>query len=1136
MNLNHVAVRSDFSIGESLLQIDKLVDKAKELGYESVTLCDAMSLHAMVDFTNKCKKAGIKPIIGCRIRVYDDPHYRLPSKASGIKPIVNRSYMIKAYVTEESGIKSLLKLLSKGYSAENFYYHSRVGLADVLEMTGVAISTGDLFNVFHHPDHAEIITKLQLRFGDDMVFVELVPINTPLFDTLNSKALDFVVAFGGRTLVTYPTLYLNDGDADSLNVLSAITTNTALSVTYRPTQHVKDFYFKKPEALRRSIIEAHQRVEKWNGVSHGTLWATGLSNIDKLVSLCTYEFKKMEPCLPKMADNEFMMLGRKCIAGWNDRFTKPVLGYIPPPELMPIYKQRLEFELGVLKNMGFSGYFLLVEDLVNWAKNNEIIVGPGRGSVGGSLVAYLLGITDVDPIRFNLLFERFINPERLDLPDADLDFMSSKRHLVVEYLIGKYGADRVAGVSNYSSLASASALRDTGRMFGMNGLELSATKLVPKEHGQSNTLTDAAEAVPELEKFRDTHVEIWGHALKLEGVMRSFGQHAAGIVVAGEPLTERAVVETRGEQPCVNWDKRVVEDWGLIKMDILGLATLDVLEIAKGYIKVRHGVSVNYLRLPLEEPDIMTSFARGDTTGVFQFESPGMKRLLKSLAEGGTLTFEDITAATALYRPGPMDSGLMEDFIQIKQGHREPYYDHPNMEAALKDTYSVIVYQEQVMQLAVDLAGFTRAGADHLRKAMGKKDKEKMAEQRQGWIDGCLAKSGMDAMKAGYLFDKIEAFAGYGFNRSHAVEYTIISIWTMWVRVRYPAEYFAACMSIVKDDKLPGLVLDARGYGIEVLPPDINFSTDKYTIPDDHHILAPFSCVMGCSENTALRIVLLRNNAGGSFADEESFRAAAAGKGSKVNIRVVENLNKVGALVSIQPGAIPARSMDRRRDQIELMPGLIIDAVKSERTTDMTDKFLRAKILHIVNEIQSCKDCSLALTVSPPMRKGGDPVIENAHPSPRMKNNVKFMVIADCPSWQEEKKGKLLEGDGADHVKRAIKAAGLSVGDGYYTTLVKAKKSDKFLTNEQLNGCRKYLERELEIIKPAIIITLGSATTKFFLPGIKGGIAELVGKVIYDPKLDASIVVGINPQQCHFDSTKSEVLDDVFQKVADIIA
>jgi DNA polymerase-3 subunit alpha len=1120
MNLGHaLAVRSDFSIGKSLLQVDHIVSKAKELGYESVALVDEMSLHAMVDFSQRAKKAGIKPIIGCAVRVVDDPTYRKPPKASGEKEKPNRGYTLKVYAKDERGVAGLIKLLSKANSPDYFYYVSRVGLEDVLKLEGVVVTTGDFFNLFHHPEAFDIALRLNMTFRDDFL-VELVPINTPLFDTLNAEALKAARVHEVQTIVNYPTLYRENTDADSLDVLGAVTSNTKMDVSYRPIQHVRDFGFAEPKHVIERLKAAATRVKRFYGVHEPHLWLAGLTNVEKLAAKCGYEFKKHPVSLPAMAENEFVTLGRKCIEGWKRRFTYPVLGYLPPVSLMPEYKTRLQYELGVLKKMGFAGYFLLVEDLVMWAKANDIIVGPGRGSVGGSLVAYLLGITDVDPIRFNLLFERFINPERLDLPDADLDFMSSKRHLVIEYLTGKYGADRVAGISNFSTLASASALRDTGRVWGLSNLDLAATKLVPKEHGNSFTLTEAAKAVADLEKFRDTHPEVWGHALKLEGAMRSFGQHAAGVVVAGEPLINRAVVETRGESPVVNWDKRVVEDWGLVKMDILGLSTLDVLEIAKTYIGERHGKKIDYLDLPLEEPDIMAAFGKGDTTGVFQFDSGGMKALLRNLAMGGLLTFEDVTAATALYRPGPMDSGLMDDFIQIKQGAKSVYYDHPNMEAALKDTYGVIVYQEQVMQVAVDLAGFTRAEADHLRKAMGKKDKDKMAEMRQKWVDGCLAKSGMDEIPAGKLFDKIEAFAGYGFNRSHAVEYSLISYWTMWVRVRYPAEYFAACMSIVKEEKLPSLVEEAREFGIEVLPPDINLSRERFTIPDDNHLLAPFSAVKGISENTALRIVELRRQNGGTFKDMDEFLNITEAKGSKVNSKVRDGLDKVGALVPLQPGAKPARHPDRRREQTELMGGLIIDSVKADRTTDLKETFLRAKVISLVQEYKNCEGCDLA----------GQP-----HPTVRAKHTVKFMVVSDCPSWQEEKADKMLEGDAADFIKEAIKQAGLNPAEGYYTSLVKAKKSDKFLSNAQINGCKGFLQRELELIKPAVIVALGSASIKHFVPGIKGGTAELAGKVIFDKTLDASIVCGINAQQILFDTSKAEILAAVFEKVADCL-
>lgn len=1124
MNLNHaLSVKSDFSIGQSLLQVSHIVDEAVKHGYESVALVDTMSLHNLVDFTNQCKKAGIKPIIGCALRVVDDPLHRKPAKASGIADTPNPMVMIKAYVIDERGIASLMKLLSKANSKDYFYYVSRVGWDDVLALEGVIITTGDFYGLFSHPEAED---RLRLLHGifDDRLYVELTPVNTPLFDTVNNRALKAAKEEFVETLVTYPFLYRDDADASTLEVLSVITNKQKMSTAYRSRQYVQDFGFRSGKELVQRLSHAHNRQIKWHDTDARVLWKEAVINIEKLANKCTYEFKKYPISLPAMAPNEFDSLGQKCIAGWKQRFSKPVLGHVPAPADLPVYAARLKFELSVLKKMGFAGYFLLVEDLVMWAKNNGIIVGPGRGSVGGSLVAYLIGITEVDPIRFNLLFERFINPDRLDLPDADLDFMSTRRHEIIAYLTDRYGADRVAGISNFSTLASASALRDTGRVYELDNLTLSATKLVPKEHGQSSTLTEAAKAVPELDKFKSGHPEVWGHALKLEGCMRSFGKHAAGVVVGGVPLIERAVIETRASDdgaPVCSWDKRVVEDFGLVKMDILGLATLDVLEIARGYIQDRHGIDISYVDLPLDDKDVLDSFARGDTTGVFQFESSGMRKLLRDLAKGGTLTFEDIAAATALYRPGPMDAGLLDDFVSIKQGTSSPFYEHPNMEAALKDTYSVIVYQEQVMQLAVDLAGFTRTEADHLRKAMGKKDKVKMAEMRDQWTKGCEATSRMDAYTAERLFDKIESFAGYGFNKSHAVEYSIISLWTMWVRVRYPAEYFAACLSIADDEaKLEGLVRDARECGIEVSPPLINESTHRFTIPKDGVLLAPFSSIKGISENTAQRIVELRSKEGGKFCDMAHFEAVCTKVGSKVNSKVRENLALVGALCTIDPSAPPMRDLGRRKDQIALLPGLIVDSVKADRQTDVREPFVRGKIIHLVQDYRSCKACDLA---------------KQPHPAIRMGATVKFMVVSDCPTWQEEKEGKYLEGDAGDCIKRAIIAAGLKPADGYFTSLVKAKKNDKMLSNSQINGCTQFIDREVALLKPAIIVCLGNNAVRKFLPGMKSA-SEMMGKAVFDAKLDASIVIGLNAQQIHFTPSKQGVLDEVFATVADLLS
>jgi DNA polymerase-3 subunit alpha len=1115
-----LSAKTDFSIGESLIQVKRLAERAEELGYESVAIADTMTISSMVDFSNKLNEKGIKPIIGVTLRVVDDPLYREPKKGDTHESKQNPSFTVKVYAKNDLGMKSILRVLSKANSVEYFYYVSRVGMEELLSMEGVVVTTGDMFGLFTHPRWEEVFDKLHAKFLDDFL-TEIVPIQTPLFDLMNKNAISVAKKHDVKMIASYPAYYDDATKASSLDAYRAIVTRNTMSSPTLPVPFSRDYVLSAPKFLFDKVIDMIKRIDSSASVSKLATSITG--NQSYLNDNCEYNFTKKEPCLPVMAPDEFKALAIQSQLGWNKRFGKKVLGHQPTEDELPIYRKRLVYELSVLKKMNFSAYFLLTQDIVNWSKESGIIVGPGRGSVGGSLVAYLMGITDVDPIRFNLLFERFINPSRLDLPDADLDFQSSRRHEVLEYIVEKYGRDRVAGVSNYSTMASASALRDTGRVYEVDNFSLSCTKLVPKEHGSSVTLTEASKAVPEIEKFMLENDTVWQTALHLEGAMRNLGRHAAGVVVAGEPLIERAVVETRQGEHVVNWDKRVVEDWGLIKLDILGLSTLDVLELAGKYIKERHGKTINYLNIPLEESDVMKAFGEGNTTAIFQFESGGMKKLLKDLASVEPLTFNELSAATALYRPGPMDSGMLDEYVAIRKGIREPFYEHELMREALEETGGVIVYQEQVMRVAGDLAGFTMTEADNLRKAMGKKDKEKMSTMREQWVEGC-AKEGMNEEHGGILFDKIEMFAGYGFNKSHSVEYSIISYWAMWLKVRYPAEFYAASMTVADDDdKLSALVIDAKSRGLRVLPPCVNRSTGRIEIYGEKELFAPFQAIKGISENVAKYITDYRDGiADKKFTSVEDFTPknikATLGH-AKLNKKHVDNLTRVGALACVDPTGLPAKHLDRVRDQVELMPGFSVDAVKADRDIS-TDKLGQLKIIRMMDEMTTCDKCSL---------KGG------VHVYPRMGKTAKFMVVFDSPDFAEERSAQFLTGDRSDILKAAIKEVGLSPNDGYYTSLVKVQKNGKVLANEQINGCSEYLMKEIEILKPAVILTAGSAATRFFAPGVKGG-NDLAGKVIYRADLDASVVFGINPIQCKFDTTKVKHVLSSLEKVAEIIS
>lgn len=740
-NIKHaLSVRTHFSMGEAMIKPKEAIKLAKKNGYESVVLMDTMTISGMTDFTSAAKAEGIKPVIGCRIRVVKDPTYRKPKKNSGEEEKPNPEYYLKVYVKNEDGMTDLIKLLTLANSEEYFYYVPRVSLDDLcntLSNGNLLCSTGDFYSVFHNESHYLILSKLRRVMSSSELFSEIVPINTPLFDTLNAKAIDIADDLNLPLIVTYPALYPEDGDADTMEVLAAINSNTKMNAPWRSIPYIRDFYFHKPEELVKRAVGLRDRLIKFYDFEEAPL-RVALENNNTLVNACTYLWEKLPISLPEMAEDEYAELVRMCRQGFTERLMKPTLGYMPSKELLPQYMERLKYELNVLKTMGFERYFLVVEDLVKWSRDVGILVGPGRGSVGGSLIAYLLYITDVDPIRFGLIFERFINPERIDLPDADLDFMSSRRGEIIGYLTERYGEENVAGIRNYGTLASSSALRDSGRVYEVPNSDLKCSSYVPKEHGQSVSLTEAAERVPEIAEFKIAYGKLWKHATRLEGRLRSLGKHAAGVVVAGMPISNRAVVERASGAQVVNWDKRIVEDWGLVKMDILGLSTLDILKKAVDLIKIRHHKDIDLTMLPLDDENVMKAFGEGKSVGVFQFESSGMRGLLKDLAENGDLTFDDLAAATALYRPGPMDSGLMDDYVSIKQGLKMPYYEHTNMQPALESTNSVIVYQEQVMQLAQDLAGFTLAGADMMRKAMGKKDKDKMAALSDQFIKGCV--------------------------------------------------------------------------------------------------------------------------------------------------------------------------------------------------------------------------------------------------------------------------------------------------------------------------------------------------------------------------------------------------------------
>jgi DNA polymerase-3 subunit alpha len=657
---------------------------------------------------------------------------------------------------------------------------------------------------------------------------------------------------------------------------------------------------------------------------------------------------------------------------------------------------------------------------------------------------------------------------------------------------------------------------------------VSCSKQVPKEHGSSKSLQEAAEEVAAIKIFSDKHPEVWKDACNLQGIFNIYGQHAAGVVVAGKPIVDHAVVETRKGGVLCNWDKSCVEDFGLVKLDVLGLSNLDVLKLAQNYIKERHGVVVDYEDVPLDDSEILKAFGEGKTNAIFQFESGGMKSLLKSIADFEPQSFNDLCAVPALYRPGPMDAGLLDQYVNVKQGNVSIEYPHSICEPALSETYGVMVFQEQVMQIARDLSGFSMSEADILRKAIGKKDAKLMATMGEKFVEGAQA-SGMSEYAAEALWEDILGFAAYSFNKSHSVAYSVISYLTMWLKIKYPAEFFAASMTVLQEEKLPGLVRDCSRAGILIVPPDINLSTDRFEIGFDkardcQTLVIPFQRLKGLSQkaNAAIsdaRAKRLKEKGCEFFESKQEFLDYVAKR--VCNIRVQNALDLVGAFAAIE-SQTPAMHPDRVKDQKILLPNLIAEDVKADRDIDLSP-FIKKQLLGIAIEADSCCPTYKSMTV--------------VKPAFSAKSSPKFMVITDAPNYGEQESGVMLKGKGSADIILALKEAGLKTRNGYFTALSKMQKpkGEKQLPQQMVIDFGPILLKEIEILKPPVIVALGAAAARFLLPDLKGGWEQIANTTHYDSKRDCTIVIGCNPAMLYFNPEHINILVEAFETTRGMI-
>lgn len=874
----HLHTHSEFSLLDGASRLKSLIAKAKELGMGSIALTDHGVMYGIINFYEEATKQGIKPIIGCE--VYVAPNSRFDRTRGG-----DDAYTHLVLLAEnEQGYRNLMKLVTLSFF-DGFYYKPRVD-KEILEQYHeglIAMSACLAGQVARHlmRDNCEAAKEEAIYFnnlfGQDNFFLEVQDHGIPEQKKVNEGMFRLSDELGIPLVATNDIHYTDRADAQAHDVLLCIQTGSTLSDGTRMKFDSDNFYLKSAQEMIELFPERPDAIE----------------NTCKIAERCNVEIKFGEYLLPNYeipqgytVEEYFEKL---CYEGFEKRYPDPPEGY----------KERLEYEIGVIKQMGFPGYFLVVQDFVRYAKAHGIKVGPGRGSAAGSMVAYVLEITNVDPMDYDLLFERFLNPERISMPDIDIDFCFERRPEVIDYVTQKYGEDRVAQIITFGTMAAKAAIRDAGRVFDIPyGRVDKIAKLIPDglNEGRQWTIDAAMNASQELREAYESDEltkQVIDMARNLEGLVRQDSIHAAGVVIADQELTNRTPIQRKGEAEIVTqYSMGCIEKLGLLKMDFLGLRTLTVIDNAIKNIKKNHGIDIDIDKIPFEDEQTFALLQRGEATGVFQLESSGMRALLKDLAP---TAFTDIIALLALYRPGPLGSGMVKDFVERKHGRKEISYPHPSLEPILKETYGVMVYQEQVMRIASTMAGFSMGEGDTLRKAMGKKLPEVLAKFREKFIDGSV-KNGVDAAQAGKIFDLIVYFAGYGFNKSHSTAYAVVSWQTAWLKAHYPVEFMAALLTSImgNKDKVAQYINECRRMGIEILPPDVNESFRDFTVVGSA-IRFGLSAVRNVGEGVIEAIISEREH-GGQFKSIYDF-CRRVDMGS-LNKRTIESLIKGGAFDS----------------------------------------------------------------------------------------------------------------------------------------------------------------------------------------------------------------------------------------------
>jgi DNA polymerase III subunit alpha len=1037
----HLRVHSEYSVIDGIVRIKELIAQTAELNMPAVAITDHVNFYALIKFYTAASRAGIKPICGCDLLVADDEN---PENISVIVLLVKNII----------GYKNLTELMSRAHLEGQFRgnpYIKRSWLKGKSEGL-IALSggrAGEVGKAILNEDMALAEQSLQFLMDvfPDSFYLELQRTSRPGEEEYIQGAVALAEKMGVPVVATNDVRFLERNEFEAHEARVCINERRTLDDPRRSRIYSEEQYLRSAEEMQELFSDIPEALE----------------NSVEIARRCSLTMELGKPYLPNYPIPEGMSV-EQFLRQESEEGLKERLAAIFDtqsndfPEKVREYQERLDFELNIIDQMGFPGYFLIVMEFIQWAKNNDIPVGPGRGSGAGSLVAYVLKITDLDPLAYDLLFERFLNPERVSMPDFDVDFCMEGRDRVIEHVADLYGQDAVSQIITFGTMAAKAVIRDVGRVQGKSyALADKLSKLVPFEVGM--TLQKALEQEKQLVEFIDTDEEaeeIMEMAFKLEGLIRNVGKHAGGVVIAPTKLTDFSPLycDESGANLVTQFDKNDVESAGLVKFDFLGLRTLTIIDWAVKMINAAGGNTsgemIDITTIPLADPAVYRMLEQGDTTAIFQLESRGMKDLIKRLKPSN---FEDIIALVALFRPGPLGSGMVDDFINRKHGRMSVSYPHPDLEPVLKNTYGVILYQEQVMQIAQVLADYTLGGADMLRRAMGKKKPEEMQKQRLLFLEGA-ANKGIDSRQAETIFDLMEKFADYGFNKSHSAAYALVSYQTAWLKYYYPAHFMAAVLSadMQNTDKIVILIEECRRMEIPLISPDVNSGRFSFTVDKQGRIIYGLGAIKGLGEGPIENIIAVREETGSfnnlfDFCDRINM--------SVLNKRAIEALIRSGAmdtfgadravlLASMSEAVKTAEQSDRT--QASGVDDMFGDLIPAESTQDVYSNYRKVKAWSEQRRLQEEKD-SLGLYLS-------------GHPIEEYLPEIQLMTKNRIVNLKADKSNQMVIG--LIHDMRIIKS---KRGDtiAILTLDDRSARIEVSLFGEVYESCREILSKDIVV-------------------------------------------------------------------------